>query len=308
MVTQTRGMARSAARSAFINFQSQRHQTRSVVRATNLFKSLPEDTKPPPIPQPRIRKRRALEPEPEEGRPAKRNRRAARAAAPVRVASPSPPPANFSPPPSPHHYQAPPSPSPPLVNLPPPPTPSPYIPAPVPSPTSIFPLRKGQSFRPPATPAEASQAGAILSLWRGDLHGTVAGSIYHEPGYEGPAKKKTPKNWQLKIPNNQVADDYREETEYERMMSRYEDIKFNIRNSPNEWLDRRMCREENPSNGIQEARRQQMAIDKRDFIADGHNLNEPDPSRYQPWNGSTLSEELGWKWVGDSLYMNTRPA
>ncbi|KAH6701992.1 hypothetical protein BKA61DRAFT_681262 [Leptodontidium sp. MPI-SDFR-AT-0119] len=289
MVSQTRGMARSAARSAFINFQSQRHPTRSVVRTTNIFKSLPEDAPPPPIPQPRTRKRRAPEPEQEEGRPAKRRQRAARAAAPVPAPAPAP------------------SPSPPPANLSPPPVPTQYIPAPVPSPTTTFPLRRGQGLKPRATPAQVLEGRNALSMWRYDLYGRIPGSAHHEPRYLGPAKL-TPADWELEVPDRQEAATYRDDRENERTASRRDDIFFEIRPSPNDWLKKRMKREGNPENELQRARRLQLAIDKRDYMADGSSLSDPDPAIYRPWNGSTLAYEFGWEWREGNLYTRTRPA
>ncbi|KAL2074942.1 hypothetical protein VTL71DRAFT_8722 [Oculimacula yallundae] len=85
MVTQTRQMARSALRSAFLESQSRRHQTRSVARITAEFLSSSHDAPPPVIAQYRARKRRSSEREQEEEenvRPAKARRRVAAAPAP----------------------------------------------------------------------------------------------------------------------------------------------------------------------------------------------------------------------------------
>ncbi|KAG4440716.1 hypothetical protein IFR05_003810 [Cadophora sp. M221] len=290
MVSQTRRMARSAERFAFINFQSQRHQSRSVVRNTKIFETLPGGAAPPPIPQPRTRRRRAREPDPEEGRPAKRRQRAAAsipAPAPAPAPSPSPtPPANLSPPP---------------------PTRSEYIPSPIPSPTTILPLRHSQSLNPPATPAQALQARADLSMWRYDLYGRIPNREHHEPKYTGPPKL-LPSDWALPVPDLEDAEEYRDDQRDERTTSRGKDLFFKIKQTPNYWLQRRLRRKGNPENELQKARRQQLTIDKREFVKDGNILLDRDPDIYRPWYGSTLADELGWKWREGSVYTYTRPA
>ncbi|PVH82238.1 hypothetical protein DL98DRAFT_620203 [Cadophora sp. DSE1049] len=300
MVTQTRGMARSASRSEFIQYQSNRHQTRSVVRATTLFKSLPEGTPPPSIPQPRTRKRRAPAPEPEDeaGRPAKLRRRAAPpapapASAPAAARSPSPPPANLSPPASPST----PSPTP----------PPPYISAPVPSPTTIFPARQGHSFKPLATPAEAARASFFLDLHRNDFHGTPEGAafLHHYPGAPVPPEK-TARSWALERPQMRAAKEEAEDKKEKIIRTRFGEFSRGVSRSPRKWLKIRMSKTEDPSQEIQRARRLQTAIDKKIYTDKGHCLLTADEWRYIPWTPSDLPDELGWRKIEGSIYWDDK--
>ncbi|KAH7417632.1 hypothetical protein BKA64DRAFT_702399 [Cadophora sp. MPI-SDFR-AT-0126] len=278
MVTQTRRMARSALRSDFLESQSLRHQTRSVVRATTLFKSLPEGTPPPPAPQTRTRKRRAPAPEPEDeaGRPAKLRWRAAPA--------PSPSPPSPTPPP-------------------------PYIPTPIPSPTTIFPPRQGHSFKPLATPAEAARASFFLDLFRDDFHGTPQGAarIHHYPGAPVPPKKIA-HSWALERPRFRDAEEEVEEMKDEIRWTRFGEYKRGVSRSPRQWLNVRMGKTEDATRSIQKVRRLETAIDKERYMAPGRNLLTWKKYRYVPWTPSDLPDELGWTTVGESLYFETKKA
>ncbi|CZS95713.1 uncharacterized protein RCO7_08731 [Rhynchosporium graminicola] len=214
-------MATSALRSAFIESQSRRHQTRSVVRATTAFLSPSTDTPPPPIPKiPRQRKlkRRAIEPEEEEVEEVEEEEE-----------------------------------------------------------------EEGQG-------EEEHIAKFRLASLRKLFHRENKDRRHHKPGYEG--RKTKPHEWAFRAMGLKAMKKQLARKQQRVRDKRSKEIGRITPPTLRKWLEERMDTEEHPSSVLQKSKREQLALDKIDFMENGTNLNKPGHIRYRPWKGSKLSMEV----------------
>ncbi|KAL2074943.1 hypothetical protein VTL71DRAFT_8723 [Oculimacula yallundae] len=143
------------------------------------------------------------------------------------------------------------------------------------------------------TPEEKEeQASLTLAAKRKQLHRKSKASRKHEPEYQG--ERVDPINWDLEVPDMEAVEKGRAREEKKRQRQRKKEFKSRAPRTPEEWLERRMWRGENPSNAFQESKRQQLALDKEDFIAERGSLDVtlPIKERFKPRKPSGLSQVL----------------
>jgi len=147
----------------------------------------------------------------------------------------------------------------------------------------------------------------FLTTWRDDFHGTPEGltRLHHYTGAEVPPKK-TARSWALQCPDFVSAEQESEVKKDEISWTRYGEYYRGESRSPQQWLDIRLEKREDPNQKVVEARRLEMGLDKESFLAAC--ILRWTKKRSVPWTPSDLPDEIGWETIAGGVYIKRKKA